>query len=81
MISPVSPNDGLILVPKIEEALVLLNCTKVTYGNLLNCMWQAPNGRLFHAPNPLIHKMVPADTLSGTICRLAAVMRLSPRPA
>lgn len=78
MISPFNPASDLIAVTSIEERLVAEHCTKVTHGIKHNCLWRAPNGRHFHAPNPNVYKLVPPDMLDSAVKRLALVMSLPP---
>jgi hypothetical protein len=81
MIALLSPNHGLITVASIEDRLAALNCKKITHGAKHTCRWCAPNGRHFHAPNPNVYSMVPADTLESVLKRLTSVMRLPPPPS
>ena len=76
MISPFNPASDLITVSSIEDRLLAEHCTKVTYGLKHTCMWRAPNGRHFHAPNPNVYKLVPPDMLASALKRLRIVMSL-----
>jgi hypothetical protein len=80
MISPYSHISDLITVASIEERLKAEKCIKVTHGMKHTCLWQAPNRRYFHAPNPNVYSLVPPDTLDTALKRLSLVSRLPPPP-
>jgi hypothetical protein len=63
-------------VSSIEDRLIELKYTKKTYGTKHTCFWTAPNGRAFHAPNPNVYSMVPADTMESVLDRFSDVMKL-----
>jgi len=72
------PDHGLITAPPSRRRLRSLNCIKVVTNNGTRhtCLWRAPNDRHFHAPNPSVYSMVPADTLPSVLKRSTAVMNL-----
>jgi len=76
MISPRSPDSDLISVTSIEDRLIELKCTKKTHGTKHTCLWTAPNGRAFHAPNLAVYSLVPADTMESVLDRYSDVMKL-----
>ena len=80
MIAPYSHLSDLIPVSSIEEGLSREGCTKVAHGMKHTCLWRAPNGRHFHAPNPHVYSLVPSDELTRALTRLKLVSKLPPPP-
>jgi len=79
MISVFNPDSDLITVAAIEGALVARACTKVGPCTKSGCLWRAPNGRHFTAPNPDTYKLVPPDTLERVLGLLEKVLALPGR--
>jgi hypothetical protein len=78
MISPLAPSSDLIKVTSIEQRLLNEGCSKIGPYVKTGCIWKAPNGRHFSAPNPGMYFMVPPDTLDRLLTVLAKVMKLPP---
>jgi hypothetical protein len=78
MISPLSPLSDLITVVSIEERLIKESCEKIGPCVKTGCIWRAPNGHHFSAPNPGMYSMVPGDTMDRILVVMGRVMKLPP---
>jgi hypothetical protein len=81
MIAQVTPGStDVIEVVALERELIAAKCAKTGQSTVTACIWKAPNGRHFSAPNPAKMYLVPTRSLDRIRRILAELAKLPPPP-
>lgn len=78
MIAVVNPGGDVMEVTALEKELIAMGCKKTGPCSERACIWQAPNGKHFSAPNPDKMYLVPDRSLERLRRIVGVLMRIKP---
>ena len=78
MVAAVTPGGDVMEAAALETLLAKAGCTKTDRRTDRTCIWRAPNGRHFSAPDPRKVYLVPTRSKDRIEQMLAALQKLAP---
>ncbi len=76
MITQVKVAEAFVPVSRLEALLEEAGCIKTTRSTETVCIWRAPKGRRFSAPNPKTTGLVPKQAYEQLILLLESLGKL-----